>query len=155
MIAVNLDGVAPGGWYDDSASLLDYGFEQRAELIASGAPFDGAVASFSDPAVAEIARSTTSSAAYTVVEEEVASSGESVVSADPVVVSAPADEPAAISRIAAPAAWAVAGLAIGLLAIRAVISSRDLNLGFSHRLQRKADPRADRPEIDSVEGNPV
>ena len=69
MIAVNLDGVAPGGWYSDSASLLDHGFEGRAALLASGAPFDGAVASFTDPAPSEIARSTTSQAAYAVVED--------------------------------------------------------------------------------------
>jgi D-alanyl-D-alanine carboxypeptidase len=56
MIAVTLDGVAPGDWYDDNRVLLEYGFEQHATLAGAGAGFDGEIAGFSDPSTAEIGR---------------------------------------------------------------------------------------------------
>lgn len=53
MIAVTLDGIAPDDWYDDSARLLEYGFEQQAE----GGSFRGDVLTYTDPSAPEIARS--------------------------------------------------------------------------------------------------
>jgi D-alanyl-D-alanine carboxypeptidase len=57
IIAVTLDGIAPDDWYDDNATLLEYGFEQQADVLAAGGVFDGDVLGFTDPSAAEIARS--------------------------------------------------------------------------------------------------
>ena len=62
MIAVTLDGIAPGDWYDDNRVLLDYGFERKASLLAANRSFVGDIVSFSDPAAAEMARSARPSA---------------------------------------------------------------------------------------------
>jgi len=64
MVAVTLDGVAPDDWYDDNATLLDYGFQQQAAIAQSGKPFEGEVARYLDPDVAALQRSTTSSASF-------------------------------------------------------------------------------------------
>lgn len=64
MIAVTLDGVAPGDWYDDNATLLDYGFERRQALVASGEQFAGDVATFVDPSTASITRSVSSTSGF-------------------------------------------------------------------------------------------
>lgn len=56
MVAVTLDGIAPGDWYDDNRLLLEYGFDQKQELAGSGASFPGDVALIRDPASADIAR---------------------------------------------------------------------------------------------------
>ena len=69
IIAVTLDGVAPNDWYDDNATLLDYGFKQQAALTASGKPFDGDVAKYIDPSVAMVERSATSSSEFASVGE--------------------------------------------------------------------------------------
>jgi len=57
MVAVTLDGIAPGDWYDDNRLLLEYGFDQKQQLASSGASFSGDVALVRDPASADIARS--------------------------------------------------------------------------------------------------
>lgn len=72
MIAVTLDGVAPDDWYDDNATLLDYGFDQQEKFASSGDPFEGDVAAYVDPAAAEIARSTTADVAFSSLEPGVA-----------------------------------------------------------------------------------
>lgn len=56
MIGVTLDGQAPDDWYDDNRVLLEYGFQQKANLIASGKAFSGDVVTYRDPGAAEIAR---------------------------------------------------------------------------------------------------
>lgn len=156
MIAVNLDGEAPGGWYSDSASLLDHGFEGRTALLASGTTFDGAVASFTDPAISEIARSTTSNAGYAIVKEDPPRAVVADEPSVPDVVEAPPVEPATISRIAAPAVWAVAVAAVGLLGIRGFISLRDHGLA---RSDKPANPAGEAPEqgseAASQQANPV
>ncbi len=126
MIAVNLDGEAPGGWYADSASLLDYGFNGRADLLASGEPFQGVVAAFNDPAPAEIARSTTSTGEFAVVEnEQPARQAVEDQPSVPVVAEVPSVEPETIERIARPAIWTAAIAAIGLLGLRGFLTLRD------------------------------
>lgn len=55
MIAVTLDGIAPDDWYDDNLVLLDYGFEQKEALEASGEAFDGTIISWTYPDGAELA----------------------------------------------------------------------------------------------------
>lgn len=57
MVAVTLDGIAPGDWYDDNRLLLEYGFNQKRQFAGSGASFSGDVALVRDPASADIARS--------------------------------------------------------------------------------------------------
>lgn len=50
VIAVNLDGIAPGDWYNDNLLLLDYGFSQQTALGTS--TFEGETVTWSDPAPA-------------------------------------------------------------------------------------------------------
>lgn len=63
MVAVTLDGIAPGDWYDDNRVLLEYGFDQKQQLLSSGDSFSGDIVTFTDPAAIEIARSATSDGA--------------------------------------------------------------------------------------------
>ncbi|MDQ3443373.1 MAG: serine hydrolase [Chloroflexota bacterium] len=117
MIAVTLDGVAPGDWYDDNATLLDYGFDQQAELLTSGVAFQGDVATFVDPSTASIARSARPSTAFV--------PGQTVAEAEgrppePVVV-AREPEPPTISE---GSLWIAAVAAIGLLGYRGLLSFR-------------------------------
>lgn len=65
MIAVTLDGIAPGDWYDDNRALLEYGFEQKVSLAASARQFTGDVAGYTDPAVMEFGRFAVSSGSFT------------------------------------------------------------------------------------------
>jgi len=58
MIAVTLDGIAPDDWYDDNRTLLEYGFQRKAELAQSGTPFNGDVIGFVDPDTAQLANAT-------------------------------------------------------------------------------------------------
>ncbi len=64
MVAVTLDGVAPNDWYDDNATLLDYGFQQQEAIAKSGKPFEGEVARYLDPDVVAVQRSASSSASF-------------------------------------------------------------------------------------------
>ena len=63
MIAVTLDGDAPGDWYDDNRVLLEYGFQRKAELANSGQAFSGDVLAYMDPDIAQLAKSSQSQAA--------------------------------------------------------------------------------------------
>lgn len=47
IIAVNLDGIAPGDWYNDNILLLDHGFSQQTALGSNS--FEGEFVSWSDP----------------------------------------------------------------------------------------------------------
>jgi len=64
VVAVTLDGIAPGDWYDDNRVLLEYGFEQQSNLLESNEPFEGEVAAFIDPAAAELTRFAKSSGSF-------------------------------------------------------------------------------------------
>ncbi|MGI8477808.1 MAG: serine hydrolase [Thermomicrobiales bacterium] len=59
MIAVTLDGVAPDVWYEDNATLLEYGFAREAARIAAGKPITGPTVDFRDPDAAVIQREVT------------------------------------------------------------------------------------------------
>ena len=158
MIAVNLDGVAPGGWYADSASLLDYGFNGRAQLAASGEPFDGAVASFTDPAPADIARSTSSLGEFAVVEEEPpARDTVTEQPANQAVADAPVVEPQTIERIARPAIWTAGVAVIGLLGLRGFLTLRDHGLRTRNGAGSAAPDAgsAPLPEPGDKQPNPV
>lgn len=54
IIAVNLDGIAPGDWYNDNLLLLDHGFTRQTAL--GGEPFQGEVVNWNDPAPALFAQ---------------------------------------------------------------------------------------------------
>lgn len=139
MIAVTLDGVAPGDWYDDNATLLDYGFEQQAALTGSGTEFEGDVASYVDPSIASIARSAKPSTAF-VPGREVAMA-ESQPVEQSIAAQGQAPEPAVQSspdrRIAEGSLWLAAAAAAGLLGFRGILSFRG-----STRRRRHANPTA-------------
>jgi D-alanyl-D-alanine carboxypeptidase (penicillin-binding protein 5/6) len=125
MIAVTLDGVAPGDWYDDNATLLDYGFERQAELLSSGEQFDGEVASFIDPSMASIARFAVPQGAFVAAPNPTAAA--TPATQEPVVAqgeSPPDDDSSASNRVAETGLW-VAGLsAVALLGVRGLITFR-------------------------------
>jgi len=125
MIAVTLDGVAPGDWYNDNATLLDYGFDQQEALQASGNTFEGDVASFVDPAAASIARSVQPSMAF--------NPAVAVADADSIAqdraVAAQSNEPEPViesgsDRIAEGSLWVAAAAAVGLLGYRGLLTFR-------------------------------
>jgi D-alanyl-D-alanine carboxypeptidase (penicillin-binding protein 5/6) len=127
MIAVTLDGVAPGDWYDDNATLLDYGFDREAALRAAGDPFDGDVAAFVDPSSAIIARAAQPSTAFTP-DQPVAAPAE--VGAVAVRESAPMpDIETGPDRIAEGSLWIAAAAAIGLLGYRGLLTLRHRRQG--------------------------
>lgn len=64
MIAVTLDGLAPDDWYDDNATLLQYGFEQQEALSSSGKAFEGDRALYVDPITADMERSAHSTSSF-------------------------------------------------------------------------------------------
>lgn len=125
MIAVNLDGVAPGGWYSDNVSLLDYGFDQRATLVGSGNAFDGEIAAFQDPAPAEIARSTSSDASFAQSPDLAAPDTTAPARPNPPPQLVIADDPPLPVYLARPAIWGTVVVAIGLLGFRGFLTFRD------------------------------
>lgn len=136
MIAVTLDGVAPGDWYDDNATLLDFGFEQQSALASSGGEFEGDIAAFIDPSAASIARSAKPSTAFAPISEAAASAAEP---AQPVVAVQGQEARTTSDRIGEGSLWIAAAAAIGLLGFRGVLSFR----GASKR-------RIDMPSADTV-----
>jgi D-alanyl-D-alanine carboxypeptidase (penicillin-binding protein 5/6) len=126
VIAVTLDGVGDGSdWYDDNATLLDYGFERQEQVLSSNETFDGDVLEFSDPAPVEIVRSTTSSASFSPGEpldqagSDEPPSNEVVPPPEPVEADTSFPE-----RIQAPTVWAAAFTAIGLIVVRGLVALR-------------------------------
>lgn len=135
MIAVTLDGVAPGDWYDDNATLLDYGFDRQSELLSSGERFEGDVASFIDPSSASIARSAKPSTSYApaaaVAAPESRSPAEAAAAQE---VDVPAVVAAGEPRIAEGSLLLAAVTAVGLLGYRGLLSFR----GTTRRPERAA-----------------
>lgn len=134
MIAVTLDGVAPGDWYDDNATLLDYGFDQQAELLSSGVAFEGDVATFVDPSTAVIARSARPSTGFVSGPTETQPQEQAVVAQDLDPVSAREPAPQAIAE---GSLWIAAIAAVGLLGYRGLLSFRELS---RHRRIRPTAP---------------
>ena len=126
LIAVTLDGVAPNDWYDDNATLLDFGFEQQAAVLAAGGAFDGDVVQFSDPGAAEIARSVNPESSFSRIDEP--ETGQVVE--EPVRQAAPASEPPVVvvadapERIAGPGVWIAVSIAALVLAVRGIATWR-------------------------------
>ena len=123
VIAVTLDGVAPGDWYDDNATLLEYGFEQQAVVQAEGGAFDGDVLGFTDPSAAEIARSAQASGEFSTsssTPESVQPAEDPATATAPPATETPEPEPRPESAngggISGTTAWVAALLAIALLA---------------------------------------
>jgi len=123
MIAVTLDGIAPGDWYNDNAVLLDYGFDRQAALASSGEVFEGDVATYIDPSVATISRSVTTSTSFT---PDVSAStsettrGNGIVGGD--------ERPLAVVEASAPQTiaegnlWVAAISVLGLLGMRGLLT---------------------------------
>ena len=125
MIAVTLDGIAPGDWYDDNATLLEYGFDQQAELSSSGESFEGDVASYVDPSIANIERSVTTSASF--IPEVAAPAAEVLPGSEPIASDAaplPVVEDSAPQSIAEDSLWVAAMSVLGLLGVRGLLTLR-------------------------------
>lgn len=116
MVAVTLDGIAPGDWYDDNRVLLEYGFNQKQSVVTSGEPFDGDVVAFADPASRQIARSIVSGAA---VPEP--ATREQSASEQPQPGAAP---PASQRSASEQGVWVALVAAIGVIAVRGAITFR-------------------------------
>jgi D-alanyl-D-alanine carboxypeptidase len=114
MVAVTLDGIAPGDWYDDNRVLLEYGFTQKQSVVESGGSFGGDVAAFVDPASLLVARNVAAgaSAPEAVVRQD---AGQPVPSAAPAPVERSASEQAL---------WVAVVAAVGVIAARGVLTLR-------------------------------
>lgn len=116
MVAVTLDGIAPGDWYDDNRVLLEYGFNQKQRLLSTGDAFSGDIVSFTDPGPVEIARSVTSDGAIlgSAVQSSRAEDGPSP------------DEPAPLGdrAISERNLWIAIAAAAALIAVRGSITYR-------------------------------
>jgi D-alanyl-D-alanine carboxypeptidase len=132
IIAVTLDGVAPNDWYDDNATLLDYGFDQQAELVSSGEPWEGDVAAYVDPSAAIISRSAHAGSSFAndsaarAADEAALASGEPVSQQPRVTdqVAEPRVQESSPREIAEGSIWIVAGATIGLLGLRGYLMFR-------------------------------
>ncbi len=128
MIAVTLDGVAPGDWYDDNRVLLDYGFERKASLLAANESFAGDVVSYADPAVAELARSAkpSGSLAPVAVDGSAFATGplDNVAAAPLGSDSAGGSDPAKLVTRHGAATWIMAVITIALVGYRGLLTFR-------------------------------
>ena len=129
MIAVTLDGVAPDDWYDDNATLLDYGFEQQSALAASGAAFEGDVLGVTDPSAAQVARSVQAGSGFVPATEEVAPTSTVAAESSQPPAAATTTEPAAESSsdrsLIQRGTWVVVIAAVGLLGVRGLLAFRN------------------------------
>ncbi len=126
IIAVTLDGIAPNDWYNDSAVLLDYGFEQQAVVAAAGGAFEGDVVVFTDPSAAQVARSVQPSSLVSIAaRRDTPSSGVSQQ-----LIPNPDVEPPAVVAIEIPDplgasdAWVAAGIVVFLVGLQGLVTFR-------------------------------
>jgi D-alanyl-D-alanine carboxypeptidase len=139
IIAVTLDGVAPNDWYDDNATLLDYGFEQQAAVLAAGGAFDGDVVEFNDPSAAEIARSAKSASEFREVDVPEQSQGVEA----PAQQAQPEREPPAVvvadgpEPLARPGIWVAVSVAAAVIGLRGLAAWRAIRGGPA-----RTDPRS-------------
>lgn len=130
MVAVTLDGIAPGDWYDDNRLLLEYGFDEKQRLLGSGESFSGDTAAFTDPAAVQIARGVVSEGAISGSAVE-PSQGRVRTEEIPML-----GQPAGASKLAVPDrnVWIAIVAASGLIAIRG---------GITYRGSERRRPRVD------------
>lgn len=122
MIAVTLDGIAPGDWYDDNRVLLDYGFERKAALLSSSRAFSGDVVTFVDPAVAELARSAKPSVSLAPVEASVLDPPSDAVAP---AITAPGETHDSVgTERRGAASWVLAAVAVALVGYRGLLTFR-------------------------------
>lgn len=136
MVAVTLDGIAPGDWYDDNRLLLEYGFYQKQRLLSSGQSFSGDTAAFTDPAAVQIARGVVSEGAISGSSAQ-PSQGQVRTEEDPTLgQSARASERVVPDRNV----WIAIVAASGLIALRGGITYRN-----PERRRPRVDTRATEP----------
>ncbi|MEJ7839452.1 MAG: D-alanyl-D-alanine carboxypeptidase [Thermomicrobiales bacterium] len=125
MISVTLDGIAPGDWYDDNRVLLNYAFSAKADMIATDQPFEGSVASYLDPAAAELARSAQVGGSFASQGSDVSASiSDPAPDVVPDIVDAPEPERSVASRIGDQGVWVAVGTVLSLVLLRGVWAFR-------------------------------
>lgn len=125
MISVTLDGIAPGDWYDDNRVLLNYAFTAKTDMIAADLPFEGSVATYVDPAAAELARSAQVGGSFAAQNSDVSASiSEPAPDAIADVVEAPEQERSVASRIGDQGVWVAVGTVFSLVIFRGVWAFR-------------------------------
>lgn len=137
MIAVTLDGIAPGDWYDDNRRLLDYGFNRKAEIAASGQPFNGDVVSYVDPDAVQLA-SIGEAEASIGGQAQTATTYAPPESSGSIVESNRSDN---LVEVRAASTWLAAIAAVGLVGLRGAIHWRDRGGLFA--IPGKKSPDAD------------
>lgn len=126
MVAVTLDGIAPGDWYDDNRLLLEYGFDQKQRLLASEESFAGDTAAFTDPASVQIARSVVTEGAIS------GSAGQSAPAQAQVPPALDQPAPMTAGNLSGHNLWIAIAAATGLIVIRGGITYRNLGRRKSH-----------------------
>ena len=135
MIAVTLDGIAPDDWYDDNRVLLDYGFSQQVALTQSNQPFAGDVASYIDPAAAEIGRSVEAGESVNGARLEVAAPTSAVQQSSDTTAQ---DTTPARKQAGGANRWWVVGTVLLLVLVPAVVTYR-LRFGKRSGPRRRVD----------------
>ena len=123
IIAVTLDGIAPGDWYNDNAVLLEHGFDRQAEIASSDEAFEGDVLAYVDPSIATIERSVSTSTTFV----------PGVAEPDPQSV-ANSPRPVPVVEAHAPHTlvegnlWVAAISVLGLLGVRGLLAFRNVSI---------------------------
>jgi D-alanyl-D-alanine carboxypeptidase (penicillin-binding protein 5/6) len=124
MISVTLDGIAPGDWYDDNRVLLEYAFEQKTAMAERNEPFTGSVATYRDPAAAELARSAQVGGSYASGDQVIAATGNETEAILPPAVAEPDDDRSVASQIGDQGVWVAVGTVFALVLLRGVWAFR-------------------------------
>ncbi len=146
MIAVTLDGIAPGDWYDDNRVLLEYGFNRKAELASSNQAFNGDIVGYLNPDAAQLASIGSTAATISGQQQHTGefdppdSSGQIVESGRSGV------------DLAAPGPWLGALAALAIVGFRGAISWRDLGGAFSMSQRQTGRERAQPGNPDTPSG---
>jgi D-alanyl-D-alanine carboxypeptidase len=140
MISVTLDGLIPDDWYDDNRVLINYALDQKAARTASNEPFSGQVASYLDPAAAQLSRAADVGGSYASGNSIIASTNEQSAGAAAVAPADSVESPARrsfASKIGEQGAWIALGVVLSLVALRGVWTFRRYS-------------RAENPDVDTT-----
>jgi D-alanyl-D-alanine carboxypeptidase (penicillin-binding protein 5/6) len=124
MISVTLDGIAPGDWYDDNRVLLEYAFEQKTEMSERNEPFTGSVATYLDPAAAELARAAQVGGSYASGNQVIEATTNEPAVIDQPEVAEPESARSVASRIGDQGVWVAIGTVLALVLLRGIWAFR-------------------------------
>src|SRR5690606_2884608 len=125
------DGLIPDDWYDDNRVLINYALDQKQALSGRNESFSGQVATYLDPAAAQLGRAAQVGGSYASGNTIVASTTQqqpASAAVDAVDVAADVADPPArrsfASKIGEQGGWIAVGVVLSLVALRGVWAFR-------------------------------